>query len=448
MEDKISTRHNALERMLIDGNAEPTNLPLSLLEDITKCFSDDHQIGIGGFAVVYKGMVGNGTVAVKRLSTTFDMQEKKFHKEVECLMKAKHKNIVRFLGYCSDTQGKIVDYEGKMVMADIRNWLLCFEYVPNGSLDKYITDASHGLGWRERYQIIKGICEGLCHLHEKRILHLDLKPANILIDDHMVPKIADFGLSRCLDKEQTRDFTSNLCGSLGYLAPEFYSGHVSFASDIYSLGVIIVEILTGQKGYSEDDNVIDGWMIQLETSDQADTLLEQVRVCTKMGIECMDLDPKKRPVARHIVDLLDKTESAMYAEETAISFPAKKRMKETTMSTEWWDSLSDPEFRRAFRMSRVTFDAVCDELSATVGEEADAIIPMHQRAAVCLWCLDLLPLWPRHFYLPQHRPPGLRCHHRHPHAQGHPLAVGFPPRGRRWVPGHVWDPRRRWHRLH
>ena len=84
-------------------------------------------------------MVGNEAVAVKRLSTTFDMQENKFHKEVECLMKAKHKNIVRFLGYCSDTQGKIVDYEGKMVMADIRNWLLCFEYVPNSSLDKYIT---------------------------------------------------------------------------------------------------------------------------------------------------------------------------------------------------------------------------------------------------------------------------------------------------------------------
>lgn len=214
-----------------------------------------------------------------------------------------------------------------MVMADIRNWLLCFEYVPNGSLDKYITDASHGLGWRERYQIIKGICEGLCHLHEKRILHLDLKPANILIDDHMVPKIADFGLSRCLDKEQTRAFTSNLCGSLGYLAPEFYSGHVSFASDIYSLGVIIVEILTGQKGYSEDDNVIDSWMIQLETSDQADSLLEQVKVCTKIGIECMDPNPKKRPVTRHIVGMLDKTESVVYSDGTAISFPAKRRKK-------------------------------------------------------------------------------------------------------------------------
>jgi serine/threonine protein kinase len=74
-------------------------------------------------------------------------------------------------------------------------------------------DASHGLQWRERYEIIKGICDGLLHLHEKRILHLDLKPGNILIDDHMVPKIADFGLSRCLSKEQTRDYTSNLCGS-------------------------------------------------------------------------------------------------------------------------------------------------------------------------------------------------------------------------------------------
>ncbi|VAH41834.1 unnamed protein product [Triticum turgidum subsp. durum] len=214
MDHGVSTRHKALERVLLDVSAEPTDLPLSLLEDITNSFSEDQQIGIGGFAVVYKGMVGNEPVAVKRLSRTFDMQENKFHKEVECLMRAKHKNIVRFLGYCSDTQGKIADYEGKLVMADIRNWLLCFEYVPNGSLDKYITDASHGLGWRERYQIIKGICEGLCYLHERRILHLDLKPANILIDNHMIPKIADFGLSRCLDKEQTRVFTSNLCGSM------------------------------------------------------------------------------------------------------------------------------------------------------------------------------------------------------------------------------------------
>uniref|UniRef100_A0ACD5Z3L5 Uncharacterized protein n=1 Tax=Avena sativa TaxID=4498 RepID=A0ACD5Z3L5_AVESA len=319
MDSETSTRHDVdlLERVLLDRNAEPTNISLSLLEDITNSFSDDHQIGSGGFAVVYKGIVGKGVVAVKKLSKTFGLHEDKFHKEVECLMKAKHKNIVRFVGYCSDAQGRIADNKGKFVMADIRNLLLCFEYVPNGSLDKYITDASCGLEWRERYGIIKGMCEGLLHLHEKHILHLDLKPSNILVDDQMIPKITDFGLSRCLDKEQTRDITSKLYGSLGYLAPEFFfSGEVAFASDIYSLGVIIVEILTGKKGYPEDENVVENWMNRLEGSDQRDTQLEQIRVCIKIGIECMDLDPKKRPVAHHIIDRLDKTASTI---ETGIS---------------------------------------------------------------------------------------------------------------------------------
>ena len=78
----------------------------------------------------------------------------------------------------------------------------------------FLSDASSGLEWKTRYQIIKGICEGLCYLHKKRILHLDLKPDNILMNDQMVPEITDFGLSRCLDKDQTRAFTLNPCGSV------------------------------------------------------------------------------------------------------------------------------------------------------------------------------------------------------------------------------------------
>uniref|UniRef100_A0A453MUU0 Protein kinase domain-containing protein n=2 Tax=Aegilops tauschii subsp. strangulata TaxID=200361 RepID=A0A453MUU0_AEGTS len=140
MDTKIRTIHKVdLERMVLDESAEPTYLPLSLLQEITDSFSDDQQIGSGGSAIVYKGTVGKGMVAVKKLSITIDMHENNFHKEVECLMKAKHKNIVRFLGYCSDTQGMVGDYDGKFVMADVRNWVLCFEYIPNGSLDKYIT---------------------------------------------------------------------------------------------------------------------------------------------------------------------------------------------------------------------------------------------------------------------------------------------------------------------
>ncbi|KAM0926143.1 hypothetical protein ACQ4PT_003751 [Festuca glaucescens] len=294
---------NVLERMLLDENAKPMNLKLSLLEDITNGFSLDHKIGSGGFSVVYKGTVGKLRVAVKKLTKTHLLPESKFHKEVECLMKARHRNIVRFVGYCAETEGKVEDCQGSFVMADMRNWLLCFEYVPNGSLDKYITDASSGLEWRERFGIIKGICHGLHYLHKNRILHLDLKPANILLDNTMEPKIADFGLSRCLAQEQTRASTEHLSGTPGYLAPEFFSGKVAFASDIYSIGVIIMEIVTGVKGYPEDENVIESWMNRLE----GDMQLEQVRVCTKIGIECIESDPKKRPVARHIVDMLDKT---------------------------------------------------------------------------------------------------------------------------------------------
>ncbi|XP_037449504.1 cysteine-rich receptor-like protein kinase 19 [Triticum dicoccoides] len=120
MDGEMSVRHKVdLERMLLDGSAEPTYLPLSLLEDITNCSSDDQRIGSGGFVVVYKGLLGKGVVAVKKLSKTFGVQENKFHKEVECLVKAKHKNIMRFLGYCSGTQGIPANHEGKFVMAEM-----------------------------------------------------------------------------------------------------------------------------------------------------------------------------------------------------------------------------------------------------------------------------------------------------------------------------------------
>ncbi|CAL4994747.1 unnamed protein product [Urochloa decumbens] len=299
---------NLLECMLLDETSEPTDLPISLLKTITDDFSDDLQIGRGGFSVVYKGFVGNGrTVAVKKLSNSIDIDETKYNQEVGCLMTIRHKNIVRFLGYCANTHGKILDHEGKLVMADVRHRLLCFEYLCNGSLRDYITDASHGLEWTSRYKILKGICNGLCHLHEAHIVHLDLKPANILLDDNMVPKISDFGLSRRFDGNQTRTITSQLYGSLGYLAPEFHSGLITFKSDIYSLGVIFTEIMTGQKGYSPVDHVLQNWKNRLDMS-SAESLLEQVRVCAQISIDCMNIDSEKRPVIQCIIQSLDDTE--------------------------------------------------------------------------------------------------------------------------------------------
>lgn len=374
MESRVHA--GVLERMLADESTEPTHLPLSLLQGITNCFSLDHQIGTGGFAVVYKGIVGKEKVAVKKLSNTFDIHENKFHGEVKSLMKAKHKNIIRFLGYCSDTQGEMLDFEGKFVMADHRSWLLCFEYVPNGSLDKHITDASGGLEWKVRYGIIRGICEGLHYLHGKRILHLDLKPANILLDDRMVPKIADFGLSRCFDEGQTRAITKNLCGSQGYFAPELWRGQITFGLDIFSLGVIIIEILTGDKSYPEDEKVVESWMNRLGAS-EGDTELEQVRLCTKIGMECMELDPKKRPVARHIIDMLDKTGSAEYSDETDSSSVQQNHKMEPPQD-KLTDSIKENEKvkRRSFNsddldmFTEVEIKRITDNYSTTIGKGA------------------------------------------------------------------------------
>ncbi|KAM0928546.1 hypothetical protein ACQ4PT_002545 [Festuca glaucescens] len=380
MDRETSTSHDVLERTLLDESAEPTSLPLSLLQYITNHFSLDNQIGSGGFAVVYKGMVGKGMVAVKKLSNTFGLHENKFHEEVKCLINAKHKNIVRFLGYCAETQGKMQKFEGKLVMADQRNWLLCFEYVCNGSLDKHITDATCGLNWRERYRIIKGITEGLLFLHEIRILHLDLKPANILLDGHLVPKIADFGLSRCLGEDQTRAITENLSGTLGYMDPEYLrSRQIAFASDIYSLGVIIMEILTGAKRYLDDDYVVESWMNRLDASERRMQLeqekkashsdnnslvkcflevhekgkkatelfdkeialtgnLELLDYLAEIAVECLNLDVDQRPsmtdVAERLV-ILNRSRrlhaqhiSGDYADETDISNSFAEQNKE------------------------------------------------------------------------------------------------------------------------
>jgi serine/threonine protein kinase len=153
--------------MLVDETAEPKDMPLSLLEDITDGFSVEREIGRGGFAVVYKvyihetrvqillvmldfktqtnantsecqGILGSRAVAVKILTNAL-MDETKFHQEVECLMQVKHKNVVRLLGYCDDRQGTMQRFNGKLVMAGVHRRLLCFEYISYGSLDNYIT---------------------------------------------------------------------------------------------------------------------------------------------------------------------------------------------------------------------------------------------------------------------------------------------------------------------
>ncbi|XP_052136831.1 cysteine-rich receptor-like protein kinase 37 isoform X2 [Oryza glaberrima] len=194
---------------------------LQQLKDITGNFSKEQELGRGGFGVVYKAILKNGvSVAVKRLEVNPGIQDKQFKNEVNHLLGLKHQNIVQLLGYCDERQERLIydEYQRKYICAEVQEKLLCYEYMPEGSLDGIIFDQSCGLEWCDCYAIIKGICKGLCYLHEecqrKPIIHLDLKPSNILLDDNLVPKIADFGLSRLFGEEQTRTCTTMVIGSM------------------------------------------------------------------------------------------------------------------------------------------------------------------------------------------------------------------------------------------
>ncbi|CAL4986163.1 unnamed protein product [Urochloa decumbens] len=278
--DGGSSRKDALEIMLKDQNAQPCDLPLQYLREITNDFSSEQELGRGGFGVVYKGVLPNGeAVAVKTLVPMLQCQKKQFKFEVDNLMRVKHQNIVRFLGYCYETRYEYIEYNGRHVFAEKPKMLLCFEYMPNGSLDKYISEESQGLDWHKRYRIIKGICWGLYYLHNEcqikgSVVHLDLKPENRLLDGNMVPKIADFGLAKLLDEKNTQTCATTLMISRGYMAPEYlFEGIISREADIYSLGVIIIQMITGHRVNPYDnvslcqdfvEHVVKNWRNRME----------------------------------------------------------------------------------------------------------------------------------------------------------------------------------------
>ncbi|XP_037488003.1 probable tyrosine-protein kinase DDB_G0283397 [Triticum dicoccoides] len=301
----------ALERIL-DGDEEPKDLPLALLQSITNDFSEDRKIGQGGFGEVYKGVLRNGfVVAVKRMYVNeHTVDDVSFRREVKSLMKINHQNVVRFLGFCSHAYHTSIKEAGStdLTFVNVRERLLCLEYVSNGSLDKHITDELRGLEWETRYEIIIGICKGLCYLHEeKKIVHMDLKPANILIHGkHMVPKITDFGLSRPDENSHTM---AQPIGTRGYIAPEYEKdSKTSAKSDIYSLGAIIFELVTGCMSAPNKNNVLRRWRHRWN---KPPTLLQyqQVTSCIEIAVSCRHQESKDRPSICDIISFLSKSES-------------------------------------------------------------------------------------------------------------------------------------------
>nr|XP_051206661.1 uncharacterized protein LOC127321676 isoform X2 [Lolium perenne] len=209
-----------------------------------------------------------------------------------------------------------------MVFAYKIKRMLCFDYMHNGSLDSFIYDEFNDRNWCTRYAIIKGICEGLEYLHEKLkppMYHLDLKPANILLDENMSAKIADFGVSRLFLEEKTRK-TETVLGTRGYIPPEYINeGLISTKFDIFRLGVVIIKIMTGREGYFRIAEMPSQQFIGLVHMDWMNRLQVlpvhiysvQVRRCIEIGLSCVEADRHKRPSIGLIVSALNETESCV-----------------------------------------------------------------------------------------------------------------------------------------
>ncbi|KAM0924348.1 hypothetical protein ACQ4PT_004972 [Festuca glaucescens] len=226
-----------------------------------------------------------------------------------------HQNVVELVGYCSEEEEELVEVHGKQVTAVRIHLALCFEYVHNGNLEKYISDERMQFDWHTRYKIISGICQGLKYLHDKLIVHCDLKPSNILLDKNNMAKIADFGISKLFGEENTKK-TMSFLGTSGYQPPEFINRRIiSREFDIYSLGVIIVKIMTGHEGYHSGFGTItpksvnlvcERWMKKLCETSNHKLYGRQVKICIEIAIDCLNTNRHERPTIREIVSRLNK----------------------------------------------------------------------------------------------------------------------------------------------
>ncbi|KAJ9554559.1 hypothetical protein OSB04_018604 [Centaurea solstitialis] len=223
-----------LGKMLNDSSL---NFKYSTLEKATGKWDDCNKLGQGGFGTVYKGVLSDGReIAVKRLFFNNKFRAADFYNEVNMISSVEHKNLVRLLG-CSCAGPESI---------------LVYEYLPNMSLDRFIFDATKGkvLNWEKRFEIIIGTAEGLVYLHENtksRIIHRDIKAANILLDLRLRAKIADFGLARSFQDDKSHISTA-IAGTLGYMAPEYLAhGQLTEKADVYSFGVLILEVVTGME---------------------------------------------------------------------------------------------------------------------------------------------------------------------------------------------------------
>ncbi|KAF5478775.1 hypothetical protein F2P56_005307 [Juglans regia] len=321
----LKTNHSDLSKVMTRGHGDSrkrdVKMPLfsfSSVATATDNFSAGYKLGEGGFGPVYKGVLAKGgEVAVKRLSRRSGQGWEELKNEAMLIAELQHKNLVKLLGCCIERDEKI----------------LVYEYMPNKSLDFFLFDPEKRriLDWGTRVRIIEGVAQGLLYLHQYsrlKIVHRDLKAGNILLDMDMNPKISDFGMARIFGGNESEANTNRIVGTYGYMSPEYaLDGLFSIKSDVFSFGVLLLEIVSGRKNtgfYLTNSFHLIGYAWDLWTSnrglDLVDSLLDDINIPSKhmvlrfvnIGLLCVQESAADRPTMSDVVAMLGN-ESAVLA---------------------------------------------------------------------------------------------------------------------------------------
>ncbi|XLU55553.1 hypothetical protein S245_050201 [Arachis hypogaea] len=282
----------------------------SEVKKMTNSFHD--KLGKGGYGIVYKACLSDGRLVAVKVLTESSGSGEEFLNEVASIGRTSHVNIVSLLGFCYEKYKRA----------------LIYEFMPNGSLDKFIykqesSNAICNTDWNTLFQITIGIARGLEYLYRgcnTRILHLDIKPQNILLDEDFCPKIADFGLAKICKKKESIVSIIGTRGTPGYIAPEVFSrtfGKVSHKSDVYSYGMLILELVGGKKNYNTSGSLTSemyfpDWIYKdleqntlgrgLPTTEEENDMIKKI---TLVSLWCIQTNPSDRPSIDKVIEMLE-----------------------------------------------------------------------------------------------------------------------------------------------
>ncbi|KAJ4909883.1 putative receptor-like protein kinase [Raphanus sativus] len=298
-------------------------------------------VGKGGFGVVYRGTLSDGRmVAVKVLKDSKENNGEDFINEVASMSQTSHVNIVSLLGFCSEGSKRAIIYE----------------FLGNGSLDKFISNnISLNLDFTALHEIALGVARGIEYLHfgcKTRIVHFDIKPQNVLLDENFLPKVSDFGLAKLCEKKESVMSLLDMRGTIGYIAPEMFSpvyGSVSHKSDVYSYGMLLLEMIGARKKEIVDQSNASSmyfpeWIYQdLEQGgDNGSTTENGIRseeeeIAKKMkivGLWCIQSSPSNRPPMNVVVEMMEGSLEALEVPP----MPVLQQIPASRLSQSLWDS--------------------------------------------------------------------------------------------------------------